>query len=177
MGGEPVERWNVGAEYFYDDIAADADDHLLDTHVDRLSETIRDPRQLIEHLAQFPEQPILIIRAAPFLRRLCKKIRIRLIQAHRIEAQFIGSGPSDDTRYLGHRLHDGFVNLQVERRTIFKTDRWKLLDTDNHRTLVHGRHEGFPDLAIGGYSNSKNDNGGSEHEPLVSQCPPQNGNV
>jgi hypothetical protein len=115
LRGQLVELVQLRAEHLDRHVAAHADDHLRDAHVDRLGEAVLHARQIVQDLADLVDQRVLVCQL-PFIARLEHEEGVGLVQAHGIQADLVGTCPGNHPDNLGDVAHQCLVNLQVQRR-------------------------------------------------------------
>ena len=129
-------------------VAAHAGEHLRHAHFDRLGEAVGDAREVLHHLAQLVGEPFLV-RLAPFGTRLEHQEGIGLVQPHRVETEFVGTGARDDAFHFRHPRHDGLLHAQVECRTVCsRLIEGSFSQLHDDVAFVHHRHEGFADQGV-----------------------------
>ena len=146
--GQRIQGVQIRAKHFQRQITAHADNHLGNTHLNRLREAVNQTGKSIQHLTQAVQQRFLVTGHAPLFFRLQLQKGIGLIDTHRVEADFIGTGPRHDAGHFRHFFHYRLLKATVQGQCLGQTDRWLLLDTDDHIAFVHRRHEGLADLGI-----------------------------
>jgi hypothetical protein len=89
------------------------------------------------------DSTIAFLSDAPLLARLQHHEHVGLVEAHRIEAQLVGTGARDDALHLGHIAQDRLLHAQVDVGARVHADRRQRFELHDDVALVHRRHEGL----------------------------------
>ncbi len=165
---QTVQGRQIGAEHLDRQIAPHAGEHFRDTHVDGLREGKTDPREIRHHRAHLIGQPG-GIRHSPSLARRQHHEGIGLVEAHRVQAQFIRTGPRHNRLHFRHLGQDGLLHGGIDGDGLIEADRGQLFQLHDQIAFIHGRHEALAEQAKGTASSQQGQHGARHIAPAVRQ--------
>ena len=145
---QPVQDFQVMAENLDRQVAARTGQHLRYAHVDGHRETVVDAFEAVHHLADGVLQLVLAVHT-PFILWLQHHEHIGLVQAHRVHAEFVGSGTGNHAFDFGNLRQQSALHGQVQLDRGFQVDGRQFFQLYDDVTLVHGWHEGLADPGKG----------------------------
>ncbi len=166
--GQAVQRCQVGPENLDRQVAAHAGQHFRHAHVDRLREGKADAGEIGHHRAQLVGQPGRV-GIAPGVARLQHHEGVGLVEAHRVEAEFVGAGAGDDGFHFRHLGQNDFLHAAVDGDGLVEADRRQLFQLHDQVAFVHGRHEALAEQQEGAGGGDQRDRGADHVGPAVAQ--------
>ena len=103
--------------------------------------------------------------------RLQDQKRVGLVGTHRIEAEFVRSGPGNDSCDVRHLREDGGLKPGIDRNRLIEIDGRQRLDADDDVAFVHGRHECLAELGVGKARRDESRHCRDHHLALIVQGP------
>ena len=120
------------------------------------------------HGAQLVGQPGRV-GIAPGVARLQHHEGVGLVEAHRVEAEFVGAGAGDDGLDLRHLRQNRLLHAAVDGDGLVEADRRQFLQLHDQVAFVHRRHETLAEQQEGAGGRGQRDQGAEHVSPAVAQ--------
>ncbi len=154
-----VQRREVGAENLDRQVAAHAGQHFRHAHVDGL----REAEKPMPGKSAITARIWSASQALSGLRQLSRGLQhhegVGLVEAHRVEAEFVGAGAGDDGLHFRHLFQNGLLHAAVDGDGLVEADRRQLFQLHDQVAFVHRRHEGLAEQQEGAGSGGQRDQG------------------
>jgi hypothetical protein len=168
LRGQAVQGVQVGAIDLDRQVAAHAGQHLGDAHVDGLGEGKAHAGKVGHDGAQLVGQPGRI-RVTPGVAWLQHHEGVGLVQAHGVQAQFVGTGAGDDGLDLRYLLQDGLLHPAVDDQGLVEADGGQLFQLHDEVALIHGRHEALAEQHEGAAARQQGEEADGDEDPAVGE--------